>query len=295
MTDGGSPPHLDSVWRAGDREIVFGSRSLVMGVINVTPDSFSDGGENYNLTHAIGSASAMIEDGVDILDIGGESTRPGAPTVPAEEEARRVLPVIRQLSRILPANVAISVDTCKPQMAEAALGEGAHIVNDICALGSSPLMAQVVKRHRAGLILMHMQGTPATMQINPVYGSVVDDIERFLSERIEYACTQGIERSSIAIDPGIGFGKTLEHNLAILARLQRLQKLGCPVLVGPSRKAFLGKLTGEQDPRRREEATIAACCVAVMNGANIVRVHNVRGARQALLVVDAIRAAKGQI
>jgi dihydropteroate synthase len=234
----------------------------------------------------------MVADGADIIDIGGESTRPGRkPEVDAEEECRRVLPVVREVRRRLP-NAILSVDTYKGEVARRALDEGADIINDIYALRHSPEIAALVARAGAGLLLMHMQGDPETMQQNPQYADPIVDIKTMLRERMDFALAQGVAEPAIAVDPGIGFGKTVEHNVRILAQLEYLRLLQRPICVGPSRKGFLGVLTGGLPVDAREEATIAACCAAVMAGAGIVRVHNVRGVRRALAVVDAIRTCR---
>jgi dihydropteroate synthase len=269
-----------------------GKRTLVMGILNVTPDSFSDGGQFFALEQAVEHARRLIAEGADILDIGGESSRPGAQPVPEEEELRRVIPVIRALRK--ESAVPISIDTYKAAVAEAALEAGADIVNDISALRFDPQMMKVVAQACVPVVLMHMQGEPRTMQQNPVYTDVVREIKEFLAERIAFARAHGIER--ILIDPGIGFGKTVEHNIEILRRLGELRGLGCPLLIGTSRKSFIGRLgstTAEPLPiHERLEGTIASTVIAVLNGAQIVRVHDVAPMKRALAIVDAVRYDK---
>jgi dihydropteroate synthase len=260
------------------------SRVLVMGIVNVTPDSFSDGGQFADADRAVARARALTAAGADLIDVGGESTRPGAKPVSVEEELRRVLPVIEQLR-----DLVVSVDTTKASVAEAALRAGAQVVNDISALRFDPRMVEVIGQHGAGVVLMHMQGTPATMQTNPRYTDVVREVRQFLAERIEFALAQGMAREQIAIDPGIGFGKTVEHNLELLARLEELTGLGCPVLVGASRKSFLGKITG-REPGERLAGSVAVATWAVARGARIVRAHDVAETRDAVRVVESLQA-----
>lgn len=265
-----------------------GRRTLVMGILNVTPDSFSDGGRFFSLESAVAHARQLIREGADIIDVGGESTRPGAEPVTAEEELRRVLPVIRAIRKEF--SVPISIDTYKAIVAEAALAAGANIVNDISALRFDPQMVEVVAHARVPVVLMHMLGTPQTMQQNPVYTDVVREIKEFLGERIAFARAHGIRE--IIIDPGIGFGKTVAHNVEILRRLSELKDLGCPILIGTSRKSFIGKLGGtEENPlpiSERLEGTIASNVIAVLHGAQIVRVHDVAAMKRALAIVDAV-------
>ncbi len=265
-----------------------GKRTLIMGILNVTPDSFSDGGRFLSVESALARARQLIREGADIIDIGGESTRPGAEPVPTEEELRRVIPVIRAIRQ--ESSVPISIDTYKAAVAQAALEAGANIINDISALRFDPQMARVVADARVPVVLMHMLGTPKTMQQNPVYTDVVREIKGFLAERIVFARAHGIEK--IIIDPGIGFGKTVEHNVEILRRLSELKELGCPILIGTSRKSFIGKLGGtEENPLpipERLEGTIASNVIAVLNGAQIVRVHDVAAMKKALAIVDAV-------
>lgn len=260
-----------------------------MGIVNVTPDSFSDGGAHIDPAAAVAAGLRMAEEGADILDIGGESTRPGrTENVDAAEEIRRIVPVVRELRRRLP-HVALSIDTYRAETASAGLDEGADIINDVFALRRSPEIAALAARHGAGLILMHMQGTPETMQQAPQYGDVVVEVKDFLRERMDTAIAAGVPEKCIAVDPGIGFGKTADHNLQLLAGLEYLGLLQRPICVGVSRKGFLGKLAGNAPVNDREEATIAASCAAMLHGASIIRVHNVRAGWRAAATIDAIR------
>ena len=261
------------IWKCRDREIHLGSRALIMGILNVTPDSFSDGGRFLTPEKAVERALAMETEGADILDIGGESTRPGAQAVSAEEELARVLPVVEAVAGRV--KCLISVDTSKASVAEKAIGRGAHIVNDVSALSYDPDMARVAGQTGAGVILMHMKGSPRTMQVNPEYGDVVQEVTGYLQARMDWACSCGMERESLALDPGIGFGKTVEHNLALLAGLDRLIRCGRPVCVGLSRKSFLGKITGGEVSDRLA-ASLAGAAYAMAKGAQILRVHDVK-------------------
>ena len=256
------------------------TRTLVMGVLNVTPDSFSDGGRFLNIDQAVEHARQMAEAGADIIDVGGESSRPGAVPVTVEEELRRVIPVIERITdgHVVPL---ISTDTTKAPVAERALAAGARIVNDISALRFDLRMVEVVRDAGAGLVLMHMQGTPGMMQLNPSYGDLVAEVRAFLAERVTFAMDHGVEKSQIAVDPGIGFGKTVEHNLQLLARLEEFGSLGCPITIGTSRKSFIGKVlasAGIEKARGANErlwGTAATVAWAVAHGACIVRVHDV--------------------
>jgi dihydropteroate synthase len=258
-----------------------------MGVLNVTPDSFSDGGQFLQTDRAVERGLEMAEAGADIIDIGGESTRPNAAPVGADEELRRIIPVVERLS-VERRACLVSVDTTKAVVAERALAAGAHIVNDISALRFDARMAEVVRAHSAGLVVMHMQGTPQTMQVNPHYDDVAREVKEFLRERVNAAETAGIARERIAIDPGIGFGKTLEHNLQLLMRLDEFRELGLPLLVGVSRKSFIGKVLGKETDERIW-GTAAAVAWSVAQGANIVRVHDVAEMRQVAQMIDAIK------
>ena len=254
-----------------------------MGIVNTTPDSFSDGGDWLKPQAAIQHALKLREEGADILDVGGESTRPGAASVPADEEIRRVLPVIEALVR---EGCLVSVDTRKPEVMRAALHAGAVMVNDVAAL-QAPGALQAVAASSAAICLMHMQGEPQSMQQAPVYGDVVDEVKQFLRSRVEACEAAGIARERLMIDPGFGFGKTLQHNLALLKHLNDLVGLGLPVLVGLSRKSMLGGLTGRAVDQR-EYAGVAAHLAAVARGARLLRVHNVAAMRDALAVWNAV-------
>jgi dihydropteroate synthase len=256
---------------------------VVMGVVNVTPDSFSDGGAWLDPSAAVAHGHDLARQGADILDIGGESTRPGAEPVGADEELRRVLPVLEGLAG---AGPRLSIDTSKAAVAEAALRAGATIVNDVTALRGDPAMAALLARHDGDVCLMHMLGEPRTMQRDPRYEDVVDDVKAFLTERLEFAVAQGIAEERIWLDPGIGFGKTATHNLELLRRLRELVALGRPLVVGTSRKAFLGAITG-RGAHERVPATIATNVLALAAGARVFRVHDVAEVRDALLVAAA--------
>lgn len=262
------------------------TRTLVMGVLNVTPDSFYDGGRYTQLDAAVQRALQMVEEGADIIDIGGESTRPGSQPVPEEEELRRVLPVIEAIRARV--DVPLSIDTTKSRVAERALRAGACLVNDISGLGFDPHMAEIIAEHGALCCIMHIQGTPQTMQRNPQYDDVVRDISRYFEQRLALAERSGIPRDRIWLDPGIGFGKTVEHNLDILRRLREFTVFGLPLLIGTSRKSFIGKVLGDLPPEERLEGTAATIAVAIMNGANVVRVHDVRAMVRVARMTDAI-------
>jgi dihydropteroate synthase len=264
----------------------FSRRTAIMAILNVTPDSFYDGGRRLDPGKAIADGIEMAAAGADVIDIGGESTRPGARPVPADEELERVLPVIRALRGAV--SIPISIDTTKASVARAALAQGADIVNDISALRFDPDMAGLVAAAKAPVILMHMQGTPRTMQAAPRYDDVVREVGNFLAARIQYAVERGVERDKIVVDPGFGFGKTLEHNLALLRGLPALAALGQPLLAGVSRKTFIGKILG-LEPGERLEGSLAAAVAAVLGGANIIRAHDVKETRRAVRIADAIR------
>ena len=283
-------PEAGPILRLPDRVLDLGRRARIMGVVNVTPDSFSDGGRFFDSQVAIEQGIKLAEEGADILDVGGESTRPGSEGVSVQEELDRVLPVIQGLAA--GCDAVISIDTSKAAVAEAALEAGALIINDIAALRSDPDMAALAARSGAGLILMHMLGTPKTMQANPVYGDVVAEVRDFLAERAQAALAAGVKPDSIVVDPGIGFGKTLEHNLRLIRRLDVLAGLGYPVLLGASRKAFLGKITGQEVPSLRRWSSWGVHVLGAALGAHIVRVHEVQGLREALQVVGAVMGAE---
>jgi len=259
----------------------------LMGIVNVTPDSFSDGGLFLAPERAIAHARQLVADGAELLDVGGESTRPGARAVSAEEELARVAPVLAGLDGV---DATISIDTSKTAVAEAALDAGAEIVNDVTALRHEPALAGLCAARECGVVLMHMQGTPRTMQESPTYDDVVDDVKAFLAERIEYAMGEGIAEERIWIDPGIGFGKTVRHNLDLLRRLGELRELGRPIVVGTSRKRFIGTLTG-REVNDRLGGTIASNVLALRSGADVLRVHDVAEVREAVRVTEAILEA----
>ena len=272
---------------AKGREITCCERPLIMGIVNVTDDSFYDGGRYVDSELAIAHAIELVEQGADILDIGGESTRPGAHPLKEEDELVRVVPVIAELARRITA--PISVDTTKSRVAQAALDAGASIINDVSALRGDTAMASVVARSGAGVVLMHMQGTPQTMQTAPTYGEVVAEVMQFFKERMRAAMEAGIAQMKIVLDPGIGFGKLLEHNLELLNRLPELAMLDRPLLVGVSRKAFIGQLVG-RSAEDREWGTAAAVALAVDRGARILRVHDVGMMADVVKVAAAIGA-----
>jgi dihydropteroate synthase len=272
-------------WKLRDRTLMPGRPALVMGIVNVTPDSFSDGGRFIDPAVAVARGLELVRQGADLLDIGGESSRPGAEPITADEELARVVPVIRGLA--LATSVPLSVDTSKAAVADAALEAGAHVVNDITALGD-PDMAEVVRRHRAGVVLMHMQGTPQTMQLEPHYEDVIAEVVAFLEARLRAAVELGIDESAVVLDPGIGFGKTARHNIRLLARLADLGKLGRPVLLGVSRKGFLGRLLDRPVEDRLAASLAAACFALTLGSAQIVRVHDVADTRDAVRVIAAL-------
>ncbi len=280
-----SPPPEE--WAIRGRKLSL-REPLVMGILNVTPDSFSDGGRYAVPEAALRRAEEMVAEGAELIDVGGESTRPGADPVSTDEEMDRVLPVLRGLrSRV---EIPVSIDTRRAEVARAALREGAAVVNDVSALGD-PEMAAVVAEWGAGLVLMHMKGTPQTMQVDPVYEDVAREVGDALGEAVLRATRGGVAPERVVLDPGIGFGKTLRHNLELIARLGSLTTRGRPVLLGASRKGFVGTLLGGAPPAERAVGTAAACVVGLMHGARIFRVHDVRVVREALRVAEAIRSA----
>jgi dihydropteroate synthase len=278
------------VWRCGDRRLSLGERPLVMGVVNVTPDSFSDGGRWLEPEAAVAHGLRLEAEGADLLDIGGESTRPGAGPVDEREEAGRILPVIRGLAAR--ARVPISVDTRRAAVARQAVEAGACIVNDVMPFAGDAAMAAAVRETGAGAVLMHMRGTPQTMAQCAVYDDVVAEVERALAEALEYAASQGIGRERLVIDPGIGFAKTTEQNVAVLRALSRMSRLA-PVLAGVSRKRFIGELCGEAAAAERLGGSVGAAVWCALQGASVLRVHDVKATRQALAVVGAL--AKGKV
>jgi dihydropteroate synthase len=277
-------PERRHLWAA----LLAAPRPLIMGVLNVTPDSFADGGCFFEHAAALAQARALVAAGADILDIGGESTRPFAEPVPLEEELRRVLPVIEA---ILPEiTIPISIDTYKAPVARAALAAGATLINDISALRFDPDMASLAAEFQVPVVLMHMQGNPRDMQRHPHYDDLLAEVRDFFRERLDFALSRGLSRDLLVLDPGIGFGKTWKHNLEILNHLNVFVDLGLPVMVGPSRKAFIGHILGLPAGEARDVGSLAPLAMAVMRGARIVRTHNVAYARQFLAVLEAIRS-----
>jgi dihydropteroate synthase len=274
-------------WICRDRHLTVGQRPLIMGILNVTPDSFSDGGRHADTPAAIDHAHRMIADGADIIDIGGESTRPGAAAVGIAEEIARVVPVITELRTS--TDTILSVDTTKADVARAALDAGAHIVNDVSALTHDAAMADVTRDAGAGVVLMHRQGTPRTMQQAPQYADVSAEVNGYLARRVEALVQSGSPRQTLAVDPGIGFGKTVEHNVALIQSLPDTVAIGCPVIVGLSRKSFLGKLSG-REVGDRLAASLAGLVVSVLNGAHIMRVHDVAASRDAAMIAATLGA-----
>jgi dihydropteroate synthase len=264
-----------------------GRRTALMGIVNVTPDSFSDGGRYLDTAAAVEQCLRLADEGADIVDVGGESTRPRAPEVPADEEADRVAPVIEAVAARL--DVPISVDTSKPHVARAALEAGAAMINDVTA-GAERGMLELAAERGVPIVLMHMKGTPRTMQDDPRYDDVVADVAEFLDARRAAAVAAGVRAERVIVDPGLGFGKTVEHNVEILARLAELGSLGCPLLVGPSRKSFIGRVLG-LDVGERLLGTAAAVVACVLGGAHVVRVHDVAEMRQVCDIADAVRRA----
>ncbi|MGH2677630.1 MAG: dihydropteroate synthase [Actinomycetota bacterium] len=275
-------------WRVGPRTLVGGPRTLVMGVLNVTPDSFSDGGRFLDHERAVEHGLRMVDEGADLLDVGGESTRPGSDSVSVDEEVGRVLPVVKRL--VAEVDVPISIDTRKAEVAAAALDAGASIVNDVSA-GRDPGMFLVARDAAAGLVLMHLLGEPKTMQDEPRYGDVVREVRQYLAERIEAAEAAGIDRDRIAADPGLGFGKTSRHSLTLMRSIDAFLDLGVPIVVGPSRKSFIGAVLGDAPVDQRLEGTAGAVAWLAGRGANVVRVHDVGTMVKVVAVVDAIRSA----
>ena len=271
--------------QAKDRLIEFHDRPLIMGVVNVTPDSFFDGGRHLDVDAAVAHAVRLVEEGADLLDIGAESTRPGADVVNEAEECRRAIPVVTAVAKAV--TIPISIDTSKAAVARAALDAGAVLVNDVTALRGDSAMVDVVARTGAGIVLMHMQGTPRTMQQAPRYDDVVGEVSDFFEERIHFAMAHGVVRRQIILDPGIGFGKLLVHNLTLLAQLRRFALFECPLLVGVSQKAFLGQLV-DRPVQERQWGTASAVAMAVDRGAGILRVHDVRAMKDVVQVTAAI-------
>lgn len=291
-TNAPSPPVTH--WQLRTRRLTFERRPLVMGIINVTPDSFSDGGRYLDSHAAVDAAARMIDQGADILDIGGESTRPYSQRVDADEELRRVLPVIQEIVR--GSNIPVSIDTSKAAVAEAALAAGAEIINDVTALTGDPAMQRLAIESQAGICAMHMRGTPQTMQDNPQYGDVVEEIFGYLRDRRDQLLAAGLDPARLALDPGIGFGKTHDHNLALVAGCRRFLDLGSVLLVGHSRKAFIGKVMARENPAWREAdrtyGTLGVSLALAAQGVHVLRVHDVLATRQALSLFTACRGGE---
>ncbi len=267
------------------RVLDISSRTHLMGILNVTPDSFSDGGKFFKQEEAIRQGMRLAQEGADIIDVGGESTRPGSEPVSLEEELRRVIPVIQELVKRI--DTPVSIDTYKSRVAKEALDSGASMVNDISALRFDPEMKKILAEYRVPVVLMHIKGTPKNMQDDPQYQNVLDEIKTYLEDSIKMAKDAGIEEHKIIIDPGIGFGKTLEDNLKILKNLKGFASLGKPILVGVSRKSFIGKILNLPADQRLE-GSLAALAVSIINGANILRVHDVRESKRVARLVDSI-------
>lgn len=284
------PPRAD-VWRLRTRTLRFGKRPRLMGIINVTPDSFSDGGNFFDPRRAIAHGQSLVEQGADILDVGGESTRPYSSRVDEREELQRVLPVLSRLCET--CDVPLSIDTSKSTVAREALQAGAEIINDVTGLGGDPEMVALAAETGAAVCAMHMQGTPATMQDNPVYSDVVDEILLYLGQRRDALQAAGVAKDRICLDPGIGFGKTHQHNLTLLAHCHRYHAAGCPVLVGASRKGFIGKVLGDRDAPRTA-ATIGVALSLAAQKIQVLRVHDVAAVRQALLLFEATGGIDGE-
>jgi dihydropteroate synthase len=278
------PPHH---WRIRDRVLTVSPRPLVLGIVNVTPDSFSDGGHHPTTDLAVAHALELVRQGADLLDVGGESTRPGSDPVPVEEELRRVLPVVQAL--VGQVAVPISLDTSKAAVARAGLAAGAHLVNDVTGLSGDPDMPEVVREFGAGAIVMHMQGTPQTMHLDPRYEDVTAEVGRFFEQRLRDLAAAGIAGECVVLDPGVSFGKTTAHNLQLLAQLPAFQRFGRPVCLGVSRKGFLGKITGRPIDERLAASVAVACDAVVRGAAQVLRVHDVAATRDAVEVLTAIR------
>jgi len=282
-----------SVLKIGNKNFELDKRTIVMGILNVTPNSFSDGGKFFSVDDAVKQALRMEKEGADIIDIGGESTRPGANAISVSDEMNHVTPVVEELVKKI--KVPLSIDTYKSEIAKKALDLGASMINDITALKGDKLLINVVADYDVPICLMHMKGNPRNMQVNPMYDDIMNEIHDFLKERIEFAMFCDIKKENIIIDPGLGFGKRtgrgIEDNCVILHRLSELKKLGFPILAGPSRKMFIGNICGGDKPHPvtdRLEGSLAAACIAVVNGANIVRVHDVKETRRCVDIVDCI-------
>lgn len=279
-----SIPRPILTWRCRDQRLELGRRTWIMGILNVTPDSFYDGGCHAAASDAVDHAQRMIEDGADIIDVGGESSRPGSVRISADAELERVMPVVHALCK--QTDVLVSVDTMKARVAREVLEAGAHIINDISGLTHDPDMLPVALRYRPGLVLMHMQGEPETMQDDPQYDDVVDDVYTVLASWVKALIDANVDIDTISIDPGIGFGKTVTHNIECLTGLERLRRIGRPLLVGASRKIFLGRITG-RPVAERLSGSLGAAAYALTRGAHLLRVHDVRETRDVAKIVDA--------
>jgi dihydropteroate synthase len=277
-------------WKLRDRVLEW-DHCLVMGVVNVTPDSFSDGGRHAVPDRAVAHALNLIAEGADLIDVGGESTRPGSRSIDVDEELHRVLPVVKALA--WQTRVPVSIDTSKAAVARACLEAGAHIVNDVTALTGDPAMCAVIRTTGAAAILMHMQGTPETMQLAPIYADVVVDIYRYFEQRLQSLTGHGLDLARLVVDPGIGFGKTLEHNLALLAHLDQFQNLGRPVCLGVSRKGFIGKLLDRPVSERLAGSLTVSCHALAHGAAQVLRVHDVAATRDAVTMWQALLSAPG--
>ena len=284
-------PRRATSWKLRTRTLEFGRLPLLMGIVNVTPDSFSDGGKFLRTQAAIDQALRLIDDGADLLDIGGESTRPYANPISPQKELQRIAPVFEALAPRV--KIPLSIDTCKSTVAGAALAAGAEIINDVTALNADPQMVELAVETSAGVCAMHMQGTPQTMQDDPRYEDVVGEVYNYLRDRLEALVAVGIAVERICLDPGVGFGKTHEHNLTLMAHCDRLHELGRPVLVGHSRKGFLGKLLGDSDADRTQ-TTVGAALALATQGVQVIRVHDVRPVREALLAFAAAGGIDGR-
>lgn len=281
------------IWKIGkNRSLDLSRRGQVMGIVNVTPDSFSDGGQFFDQETAVDHAIALLDEGAEILDIGGESTRPGADSVGETEEMARVLPVIQGVIERRPRTV-ISIDTMKASVARVAIEAGASIVNDVTGLDGDPEMLPLVAESGVGVVIMHMQGTPRTMQQSPTYENVVEDVKRYFARQYERAVAAGVEESAIVFDPGIGFGKTLDHNLTLLRELGSLDVANRPILLGVSRKSFIGKIVGSENVADRDWPTVALTSFAREQGVRLVRVHGVRSNVEAMRMTEAILHVDG--
>ncbi len=270
-----------------DYSLDFSKKTYIMGILNATPDSFSESGLYFDKAEAIKRATQMVEDGADIIDIGGESTRPGSEPVTIEEELRRTIPVIESLAKEI--KIPISIDTYKSEVAKNALDAGASMVNDISGLRFDPKMPGVISKYKVPVVVMHIRGKPKDMQQNPVYEALIPEIMDYLREGIRIAMKSGISEDKIIIDPGIGFGKTFNHNLEIINNLREFTLLEKPILIGPSRKAFIGKILGDAPVTERREGTASAVAISIINGANIIRVHDVKEMVSVAKIADAIK------